>query len=130
MKKRFNIHGVFRASAQSGVDIPAERIYKNTVVDASYDTFGSGAYPTVFDNKAMRDIAGKVPHDHVIVLTGVIPKNWSTFSESIIDKFSILSTLNLGGYTYEEALQWTPNRVKIKAGRCINWSGQNRPRGL
>jgi hypothetical protein len=68
MKERFNIHAVFRPSAQSGVDIPAERVYKNTVVDASYDTFGSGAYPTVFDNKAMRDIAGKVAYDHVIVL--------------------------------------------------------------
>lgn len=68
MKQRFNIHGVFRASVQSGVDYPAERVYKNTVVDASYDTFGSGAYVTVFDNKLMRDIAGKVPYDHVIVL--------------------------------------------------------------
>ncbi len=68
MKRRFNIHGVFRASAQSGVDLPVQRVYKNTVVDASYDTFGAGAYPTVFDNKAMRDIAGKVAYDHVIVL--------------------------------------------------------------
>jgi len=82
MKQRFNIHGVFRASAQSGVDIPAERVYKNTVVDASYDTFGSGAYLTVFDNKAMRDIAGKVPYDHVIVLANTAKYGGSGFYNS------------------------------------------------
>jgi len=67
-KQKFNIYGVFRASAQSGVDIPTEGIYKNTVVDASYNTLGAAVYCTVFDNKAMRDIAGKVPYDHLIVL--------------------------------------------------------------
>jgi len=82
MKQHFNIHGVFRASAQSGVDYPAERVYKNTVVDASYDTFGSGAYVTVFDNKTMRDIAGKVPHDHVIVLANTEKFGGSGFYNS------------------------------------------------
>lgn len=82
MKQRFNIHGVFRASAQSGVDIPGERIYKNTVVDASYDTFGSGAYVTVFDNKTLRDIAGKVPYDHVIVLANTDKYGGSGFYNS------------------------------------------------
>jgi hypothetical protein len=37
---------------------------------------------------------------------GLLPEIWSSFSESIIDKFSMLLTLNLGGYTYAEALQW------------------------
>jgi len=81
-KQRFNIYGVFRPSAQSGVDIPAERVYKNTVVDASYDTFGAGAYPTVFDNKVMRDIAGKVPYDHVIVLVNTAKYGGSGFYNS------------------------------------------------
>ena len=82
MKQRFNIHGVFRASAESGVDIPVERIYRNTVVDASYDTFGSDAYPTVFDNKSMRDIAGKIPYDHVIVLANTAKYGGSGFYNS------------------------------------------------
>ena len=69
LKKKFNVCGVFRASTESGVDIPKERVYKNTAIDVSYDTFGSGAYATVFDNKTMRDIASKVPHDHVIILS-------------------------------------------------------------
>jgi hypothetical protein len=82
MKHRFNIHGVFRASAQSGVDYPAERVYTNTVLDASYDTFGSGAYVTVFDNKTMRDIAGKAPYDHVIVLANTERYGGSGFYNS------------------------------------------------
>ncbi|MCF7974074.1 MAG: IgA Peptidase M64 [Phycisphaerae bacterium] len=82
MKDRFNIHGVFRASAQSGVDYPAERRYRNTVVDASYDTFGSGAYVTVFDNKTLRDIAGKIPYDHVIVLANTDKYGGSGFYNS------------------------------------------------
>jgi hypothetical protein len=82
MKDRFNIQGVFRPSAESGVDYPAERLYRNTVVDASYDTFGSGAYVTVFDNKTLRDIAGKVPHDHVIVLANTDKYGGSGFYNS------------------------------------------------
>jgi len=79
MKQGFSVYGVIRASAQSGVDIPAERVYKNTVVSASYDTFGSGAYVTVFDNKSMRDIAGKVPYDHLIVLANTAKYGGSGF---------------------------------------------------
>jgi hypothetical protein len=82
MKRRFNIHSVFRPSAQSGVDIPVERVYRNTVVDASYDTFGAGAYPTVFDNKSMRDITDKVPCDHVIVLANTEKYGGSGFYNS------------------------------------------------
>jgi len=82
LKQRFNIHGVFRASDQSGVDIPSKRVYKNTAVDASYGTFGSGAYATVFNNKAMRDIAGKVPYDHVIVLVNTAKYGGSGFFNS------------------------------------------------
>jgi hypothetical protein len=82
LKKKFNVRGVFRASTESGVDIPKERVYKNTAIDVSYDTFGSGAYATVFDNKTMRDIAGKVPYDHVIVLANTEKYGGSGFYNS------------------------------------------------
>ena len=82
LKNKFNITVIFRPSAQSGVDIPRQRIYKNTAVDASYDTFGSGAYVTVFDNKSMRDIAGKVPYDHVIILANTPKYGGSGFYNS------------------------------------------------
>ena len=60
--------GVFRASAESGVDEPTKGIFRNTVVNASYNALDTPRYLLMDDNKAMRDIAGKVPYDHVIVL--------------------------------------------------------------
>ena len=82
LKSKFNIQGVFRASAESGVDYPVDGQYMNTVVDASYDTFGSGAYVTVFDNRTLRDIAGKIPHDHAIVLANTERYGGSGFYNS------------------------------------------------
>lgn len=35
---------------------------------------------------------------------GMLPKNCTIKSESIIDEFGILLTLNLGDYTYEKAI--------------------------
>jgi len=67
-KSRFNVWAVFRASAESGVDIPTKGIFKNTVLSASYNTLGQARYCTIFDNKTMRDVAGAVPYDHVIAL--------------------------------------------------------------
>ncbi len=65
---RFNVRAVFRASAETGVDMPTKGIYKNTVLSASYNTLGMPRYCTVFDNKTMRDIADRVPYDFLIVL--------------------------------------------------------------
>jgi hypothetical protein len=45
-------------------------------------------------------------------------QNWATFGESIIDKFSILLTLNLGGYTYEKKL--LPHEAFIQQQREQN----------
>ena len=67
-KSRFNVRAVFRASAESGVDIPTKGIFKNTVLSASYNTLGQERYCTIFDNKTMRDMADAVPYDHLIVL--------------------------------------------------------------
>lgn len=41
----------------------------------------------------------------MMVKIGLLPENCSTLSESITDNFSIILTLNFGGYTYAEALQ-------------------------
>jgi len=67
-KGRFNVWAVFRASAESGLDIPTKGIFKNTVLNASYNTLGQAKYCTIFNNKTMRDMADAVPYDHLIVL--------------------------------------------------------------
>jgi len=65
---RFNFSGVFKASAESGCDEPSHGIYKNTVLNASFDSLGSERYLLIEDNKSLRDIAAHVPYDALYVI--------------------------------------------------------------
>jgi hypothetical protein len=67
-KGNFNIRAVFKPSVDSGVDDPARNQYKNTVLNASFSTFGSQRYLMTFDQLAVTDIASAVPHDALYVL--------------------------------------------------------------
>ena len=67
-KYKFNVAGVFRASAESGVDEPTKSIFRNTAVSASYNALDLPRYLLVDDEKAMRDIAGRLPYDAIIVM--------------------------------------------------------------
>ncbi len=67
-KYEFNVAGVFRASAESGVDEPTRGRFRNTVMSASYNALDLPRYLLVDDEKAMRDIAGRLPYDAIIVL--------------------------------------------------------------
>ena len=68
LKKEFNIYGVFRPSVESGVDQPREDIYKNTVVNSSFNALDLDRYLLTEDNKSLRDIAASVPHDGVVIM--------------------------------------------------------------
>ena len=68
-KSKFNVSGVFRPSAESGVDEPTKGIFRNTAVNGSYNALDTPRYLLVDDNKTMRDIAARVPYDAVIVIT-------------------------------------------------------------
>jgi hypothetical protein len=68
MKDRFNIRAVFRASAERGMDEPRQRIYKKTVLNASFNAFDLDRYMLVEDDHRMHEIAGQVPYDAIIVL--------------------------------------------------------------
>ena len=63
-----NINAVFRASAESGVDEPDKGLFRNTAVSAAYNALDLERYLLVDDNKTLRDLAGRVPHDTVIVI--------------------------------------------------------------
>jgi hypothetical protein len=70
-RKRFNVSGVFRASAESGVDEPTKGIFRNTALNASYNALDTPRYLLMDDNKAMRDVASRVPYDYVIILSNI-----------------------------------------------------------
>ncbi len=67
-KDKFNIWGVLAPSQESGVDIPADGIWKNTIMNFGYYTFDSERYLMTFDNKSVRDIAANAPYDQIYVL--------------------------------------------------------------
>ncbi len=67
-KSSFNIRAVLAASADNGIDIPSMDIWKNTLLDASFGTFGSERYVTVPRVQKLRDVASCVPYDHIIIL--------------------------------------------------------------
>ncbi len=67
-KNNFNIWGVFKASEESGTDEPRAGIYKNTVLNSTFNSLGSERYLLTEDNKAMRDMAAHVPYDAIYIM--------------------------------------------------------------
>ena len=67
-KSNFNFWLVYAISDESGTDIPGKRIYKNTIVNASFYTFNTERYLMTFDVKKLRDIAANVPYDQIMIL--------------------------------------------------------------
>lgn len=67
-KDKFNIWLVKSESMESGTDIPGDSIFKNTVLNSNFYTFGSERYLTTEDFTAVRDAASLVPYDDICIL--------------------------------------------------------------
>ena len=67
-KDDFNIHLVLSYSKESGTDIPGGDIWKNTILNSNFYTFGSERYLTTQDFEAVRDLAALVPYDQIYIL--------------------------------------------------------------
>ena len=67
-KDKFNIRGVLAPSEESGNDIPADSIWKKTLLNTSFYTFNSERYCMTFDNKSVRDMAANAPYDQIYIL--------------------------------------------------------------
>ncbi|MCU0236040.1 MAG: IgA Peptidase M64 [Acidobacteria bacterium] len=67
-RDRFNITGLLKPSAESGCDEPSYGSFRNTALGASFDSFGSERYMLSDDNRAWRDVAGRVPYDAVMIM--------------------------------------------------------------
>ena len=65
---RINIWAVEAVSAESGTDIPGEKLYVNSALNSSFYTFDLDRYLTTQDIKAVNDYAAVVPHDNIVVL--------------------------------------------------------------
>ena len=67
-KKKFNIYGVFRSSAESGVDEPDKSIYKRTALNSTFYSLDLNRYLLTEDNRTLRDMAASVPYDAIFIM--------------------------------------------------------------
>ena len=67
-RNKFNIRAVLAPSAESGTDIPADRVWKNTILNSSFYTFDSERYLMTSDNKDVRNLAANAPYDQIYIL--------------------------------------------------------------
>jgi hypothetical protein len=67
-KTDFNVRLIETPSAESGVDEPREKKYRDNLLGLSFNAFDINRYMLTFSNKVVRDIAGNVPYDVVIII--------------------------------------------------------------
>lgn len=67
-RDKFNVYGVFRPSAERGPDEPRQGVYKNTALNASFNAFDLDRYMLTEEGILLREIAGQVPYDTIVVL--------------------------------------------------------------
>jgi len=67
-RQQFNIRAVKSVSQDSGTDIPGQGVWKNTVMNSSFYTFGIERYMTTMDFRAVSDVAAFAPYDQIYIL--------------------------------------------------------------
>ena len=65
---KFNFWAVLAPSKQDGTDIPADHVWRSTILNTSYFTFNSERYLMTLDDKSVRDLAGNAPYDQIYIL--------------------------------------------------------------
>lgn len=68
LRDNFSIRGVFRPSAESGVDEPVKGSFRKTVLNSSFGIFDLDRYLLVEDSHNMHRMAAQVPYDCLVVL--------------------------------------------------------------
>lgn len=66
---QFNVRAVWAPSAESGVTMPGENIWRQTALKAGFYTFGAERYQMVENFQHIRDIAAHVPYEYVYILS-------------------------------------------------------------
>lgn len=67
-KDRFNVYGVFKPGAESGVDEPTHGQFRKSVVGCTFNSMGSERYILTEENRELRDIARHVPYDALYIM--------------------------------------------------------------
>ncbi|MCY2985597.1 MAG: M64 family metallo-endopeptidase [Planctomycetota bacterium] len=68
LSDRISVRGVFRASEESGTDLPHKGVFRNTALNSSFNTLDIDRYLLLDDNHRMHQMAAAVPFDTIVVL--------------------------------------------------------------
>jgi len=85
--KKINIWAVKSVSEESGVTIPTENKFVNTVLGSSYNTFDIERYLTSTEHFKIRDAASNVPYDQIYIIV-----NSNTYGGGGIYNFLCMGT--------------------------------------
>jgi hypothetical protein len=67
-RSKFNVSGVFRPSPEGAMDEPRQRIFKKTILNASFNAFDLDRYMLIENDHRLHEIAAQVPYDVIVVL--------------------------------------------------------------
>lgn len=67
-KNKFNVLALQTPSLESGVDIPSKNIFRNTVYNSTFSTFGLERYLATLDQKSIFDALGNIACDRSYIL--------------------------------------------------------------
>ena len=67
-RDRFNFVAVALPSAESGVSVPHEGIWKNTALASHFSTFYSERYLTTLRLRSLHDQLAGLPYEHIVIL--------------------------------------------------------------
>lgn len=68
-KHRINIRAVWAPSKDSGISMPGRNIWKETLLDCRFYTFGSERYQMTSEFQKVRDVAASAPYESIFILT-------------------------------------------------------------
>ncbi len=68
LRARFNVVGVLSPSEESGCDEPRRSIFQRTALGLTFNSLGLDRYVLTEDNRALREVAGHVPYDTLVIM--------------------------------------------------------------
>jgi hypothetical protein len=147
---RIHVRGVLAYSRERGPDEPRKGLFRDTLLESSFNTFDSPRYLTVTHTKTLRQVAARAPYDVILVLVdtgryggGGVYNQWAVFvSDNEYDEYVMLHELGhhmagLGDEYYSSAVStdedlmypegvepWEPNLTAMLDGgrRSVKWS--------
>jgi len=67
-RRDFNVWALCPPAAERGISRPANGVYRDSPLGATYDAFGSERYVLTFDNRALRKVAQFAPYEFIEIL--------------------------------------------------------------